>query len=139
MAENQTGTNSAKLRECSFCGRNEMQVNFLIPGGNGAYISTLAIRLYQNIQRRKAQSMLCMQKKFRSRRRSKACWMNMLSARRLRKLHFLSRYTTITNGFYGATADARKTTTWRFRKAMFCFWDPPASERRFWRRRLPEP
>ena len=38
MAENQTGTNSAKLRECSFCGRNEMQVNFLIPGGNGAYI-----------------------------------------------------------------------------------------------------
>ena len=41
MAENNQGGRA--LRRCSFCGRTEQQVNFLIPGPNGVYICDVCI------------------------------------------------------------------------------------------------
>ena len=35
---NRGGGKNQNLHFCSFCGRNENQVNFLIPSSNGAYI-----------------------------------------------------------------------------------------------------
>ena len=35
---NRSGSKNSSLHFCSFCGRNENQVNFLIPSSNGAYI-----------------------------------------------------------------------------------------------------
>ena len=41
MSENKQG--GRPLRRCSFCGRTEQQVNFLIPGPNGVYICDVCI------------------------------------------------------------------------------------------------
>lgn len=41
MSEKTQGTR--QLRRCSFCGRTEQQVNFLIPGPNGVYICDVCI------------------------------------------------------------------------------------------------
>ncbi len=41
MAENKQG--GRPLRRCSFCGRTEQQVNFLIPGPNSVYICDMCI------------------------------------------------------------------------------------------------
>ena len=41
MSENKQGGRA--LRRCSFCGRTEQQVNFLIPGPNGVYICDVCI------------------------------------------------------------------------------------------------
>ncbi len=41
MSEKTQGTR--QLRRCSFCGRTEQQVNFLIPGPNGVYICDICI------------------------------------------------------------------------------------------------
>ena len=43
MANNTTQNNGKNLRHCSFCGRNEHQVNFLIPSPTGAYICDFCI------------------------------------------------------------------------------------------------
>ena len=40
---NKTTSNGEKLRHCSFCGRNEHQVNFLIPSPTGAYICDFCV------------------------------------------------------------------------------------------------
>ena len=40
---NKTTSNDGKLRHCSFCGRNEHQVNFLIPSPTGAYICDFCV------------------------------------------------------------------------------------------------
>ena len=42
MSENKQSGGRA-LRRCSFCGRTEQQVNFLIPGPNGVYICDVCI------------------------------------------------------------------------------------------------
>ena len=48
-----TNNNGKGLRHCSFCGRNEHQVNFLIPSPTGAYLCDLCIEacnrvIYEN-------------------------------------------------------------------------------------------
>ncbi|MBP3918312.1 MAG: ATP-dependent Clp protease ATP-binding subunit ClpX [Clostridia bacterium] len=43
MAEKTQGSGTKQLRRCSFCGRTEQQVNFLIPGPNGVYICDVCI------------------------------------------------------------------------------------------------
>ncbi|MBQ8577763.1 MAG: ATP-dependent Clp protease ATP-binding subunit ClpX [Clostridia bacterium] len=43
MADNKQGSGTRQLRRCSFCGRTEQQVNFLIPGPNGVYICDVCI------------------------------------------------------------------------------------------------
>ncbi len=43
MANNTTNNSSKGLRHCSFCGRNEHQVNFLIPSPTGAYICDFCV------------------------------------------------------------------------------------------------
>ena len=40
---NKNNANSNNLRHCSFCGRNEHQVSFLIPSQSGAYICDLCV------------------------------------------------------------------------------------------------
>ena len=40
---NKSNTNSNNLRHCSFCGRNELQVSFLIPSQSGSYICDLCV------------------------------------------------------------------------------------------------
>ena len=41
--EKNTQKGSQQLRKCSFCGRTEMEVNFLVPGVNNAYICDFCI------------------------------------------------------------------------------------------------
>lgn len=43
MAEKTQGSGTKQLRHCSFCGRTEQQVNFLIPGPNSVYICDVCI------------------------------------------------------------------------------------------------
>ena len=43
MANNTNQNNGKNLRHCSFCGRNEHQVNFLIPSPTGAYICDFCV------------------------------------------------------------------------------------------------
>ena len=43
MANNSNHNNGKNLRHCSFCGRNEHQVNFLIPSPTGAYICDFCV------------------------------------------------------------------------------------------------
>ena len=43
MANNSNQNNGKNLRHCSFCGRNEHQVNFLIPSPTGAYICDFCV------------------------------------------------------------------------------------------------
>ncbi len=43
MANNTTNNGSKGLRHCSFCGRNEHQVNFLIPSPTGVYICDFCV------------------------------------------------------------------------------------------------
>ena len=43
MASNSGKTHSQNLRYCSFCGRNENQVNFLIPSPSGVYICDFCV------------------------------------------------------------------------------------------------
>ena len=43
MANSNTNNGSKGLRHCSFCGRNEKQVNFLIPSATGAYICDFCV------------------------------------------------------------------------------------------------
>ena len=50
---NTTNNNGKGLRHCSFCGRNERQVNFLIPSPTGAYLCDFCIEacnrvIYEN-------------------------------------------------------------------------------------------
>ncbi len=40
---NQSGKNKQELRRCAFCGRNEHQVNFLIPSPTGIYICDFCV------------------------------------------------------------------------------------------------
>ena len=40
---NKSNSNGTNLRHCSFCGRNEHQVSFLIPSQSGAYICDLCV------------------------------------------------------------------------------------------------
>ena len=43
MASNSGKTHNPNLRYCSFCGRNENQVNFLIPSPTGVYICDFCV------------------------------------------------------------------------------------------------
>ena len=43
MASNTGKTHNSNLRYCSFCGRNENQVNFLIPSPSGVYICDFCV------------------------------------------------------------------------------------------------
>ncbi len=43
MANNTTNNGNKNLRHCSFCGRNEKQVNFLIPSPTGVYICDFCV------------------------------------------------------------------------------------------------
>ncbi len=43
MANNSNNNGSKQLRHCSFCGRNEHQVNFLIPSPTGVYICDFCV------------------------------------------------------------------------------------------------
>ena len=43
MANNTTNNSTKGLRHCSFCGRNEHQVNFLIPSPTGVYICDFCV------------------------------------------------------------------------------------------------
>lgn len=43
MANNTTSNNTKGLRHCSFCGRSEQQVNFLIPSPTGVYICDFCV------------------------------------------------------------------------------------------------
>ncbi len=43
MANTRNTTDDKKLRHCSFCGRNEHQVNFLIPSPTGVYICDFCV------------------------------------------------------------------------------------------------
>ncbi len=43
MANTRNSTDDKKLRHCSFCGRNEHQVNFLIPSPTGVYICDFCV------------------------------------------------------------------------------------------------
>ncbi len=43
MANNTTNSGNKNLRHCSFCGRNEKQVNFLIPSPTGVYICDFCV------------------------------------------------------------------------------------------------
>ena len=43
MASNSGKTHNTNLRYCSFCGRNENQVNFLIPSPSGVYICDFCV------------------------------------------------------------------------------------------------
>ena len=43
MANTSSNNGSKGLRHCSFCGRNEHQVNFLIPSSTGAYICDFCV------------------------------------------------------------------------------------------------
>ena len=43
MASNSGKTHNSNLRYCSFCGRNENQVNFLIPSPSGVYICDFCV------------------------------------------------------------------------------------------------
>ena len=43
MASNTGKTHNSNLRYCSFCGRNENQVNFLIPSPTGLYICDFCV------------------------------------------------------------------------------------------------
>ena len=43
MSNNTNQNNGKHLRHCSFCGRNENQVNFLIPSPTGAYICDFCV------------------------------------------------------------------------------------------------
>ena len=47
MASNNSHLGSSGLRFCSFCGRNENQVEFLIPSHTGAYICDLGVEACQ--------------------------------------------------------------------------------------------
>ncbi|MBR5797868.1 MAG: hypothetical protein IKY29_02835, partial [Clostridia bacterium] len=40
---NNSGKNQGELRRCAFCGRNEHQVNFLIPSPTGIYICDFCV------------------------------------------------------------------------------------------------
>ena len=40
---NNSNQNGKSLRHCSFCGRNEHQVNFLIPSPTNAYICDFCV------------------------------------------------------------------------------------------------
>ena len=40
---NQSGSNQTNFRHCAFCGRNEHQVNFLIPSPTGIYICDFCV------------------------------------------------------------------------------------------------
>ena len=40
---NNSGKNQSELRRCAFCGRNEHQVNFLIPSPTGIYICDFCV------------------------------------------------------------------------------------------------
>ena len=40
---NSNNSGKGGLRHCSFCGRNENQVNFLIPSPTGAYICDFCV------------------------------------------------------------------------------------------------
>ena len=44
MANSTSQGNGRGLRHCSFCGRNERQVNFLIPSSTGAYICDYCVQ-----------------------------------------------------------------------------------------------
>ncbi len=48
MASNNT-TNGSNVRYCSFCGRNENQVNFLIPSPTGVYICDFCVDACQEL------------------------------------------------------------------------------------------
>ena len=48
MASNNT-TNGSNVRYCSFCGRNENQVNFLIPSPTGVYICDFCVDACQDL------------------------------------------------------------------------------------------
>ena len=43
MANNNSNNGSKNLRHCSFCGRNEHQVDFLIPSPTGVYICDFCV------------------------------------------------------------------------------------------------
>ena len=43
MSENNRTPRSANLRYCSFCGKNENQVNFLLPSSSGVYICDFCV------------------------------------------------------------------------------------------------
>ena len=43
MANTNSSNGSKNLRHCSFCGRNEQQVNFLIPSPTGVYICDFCV------------------------------------------------------------------------------------------------
>ncbi len=43
MANNNSGNDQKNLRRCAFCGRNEHQVNFLIPSPTGIYICDFCV------------------------------------------------------------------------------------------------
>lgn len=50
MANNSnSGTENQKQRHCSFCGRNEQQVNFLIPSPTGVYICDFCVDACSNL------------------------------------------------------------------------------------------
>ena len=49
MASNNSKTGSAGARFCSFCGRRENQVNFLIPSPTGAYICDFCVDACQQL------------------------------------------------------------------------------------------
>ena len=48
-SNNSKGTGSSNTRYCSFCGRNEKQVNFLIPSPTGAYICDFCVDACQEL------------------------------------------------------------------------------------------
>ena len=43
MASNNNKDNNVGIRYCSFCGRKDTQVNFLIPSPTGAYICDFCV------------------------------------------------------------------------------------------------
>ncbi len=49
MASNNNGSHTHNTRYCSFCGRNENQVNFLIPSPTGVYICDICIDACQEL------------------------------------------------------------------------------------------
>ena len=48
-SNNSKGTGNTNTRYCSFCGRNENQVNFLIPSPTGAYICDFCVDACQEL------------------------------------------------------------------------------------------
>ncbi len=49
MASNNSKTGNSNLRFCSFCGRSERQVNFLIPSPTGSYICDMCVEACQQL------------------------------------------------------------------------------------------